>query len=79
MFIKYLHCLACVYVYLCVNFCIFAREIECFTLQTVEWQFELKNPFFSLLAPEKIMYEKLEEEIEMEVKGTVTIDVTLNN
>lgn len=38
-----------------------------------------KSFFFSFLAPEKIMYEKLEEEIEMEVKGTVTTDVALNN
>jgi len=30
-------------------------------------------------APEKIIHEKLKEEIEMEMKGTVTNDVTLNN
>lgn len=40
--------------------------------------FSSKKKFFFFLAPEKIIHEKLEEEIEMEVKGTVTNNVTLN-
>lgn len=67
--------------YSCVNFCIVARESECFYFLKC-WLVhsailaQKKNFFF--LAPEKIIHEKLEEEIEMEVKGTVTNNVTLN-
>lgn len=38
-----------------------------------------KNLCLFILAPEKIIHEKVEEDVEMEVKGTVTDDVTLNN
>lgn len=31
-----------------------------------------KSLSFFILAPEKIVHEKLEEEVEMEVKGTIT-------
>lgn len=64
-----------------MNFCIFAIKSECFYFLKcwlVHSAILAQKKIFFFLAPEKIIHEKLEEEIEMEVKGTVTNNVTLN-
>lgn len=66
----------CIYVWISVSL---QERLNVLLYKLLNGNLSSKILFFFLLAPEKIMYEKLEEEIEMEVKGTVTIDVTLNN
>lgn len=69
--------MACIYVRVCTC------EFMCFC--KIDWVFLLykvligtfsnyssKIFVFFILAPEKIVHEKLEEEVEMELKGTIT-------
>lgn len=72
--------------HLCLCMCelLYTCKTDCFfliykILIGIFSNYSSKIFFVFLLAPEKVVHEKVEEEIEMEVKGTVTNDVTLKN